>query len=83
MLVATLLYQLHPVFKKHSLKAKMLCSALFVVTGIFAALAYGEKTDYSVLICTPKVRHFWRCIFLCQRKDKSKKDIVQNSKQVL
>ncbi len=50
MLIATLLYQLHPLFKKHSLKAKMLCSSLFVLTGVFAALAYGVKTDYSVLM---------------------------------
>lgn len=50
MLVATLLYQLHPLFKKHSLKAKMICSSLFVLTGLFAALAYGTKTDYSVLM---------------------------------
>lgn len=50
MLVATLLYQLHPLFKKHSLKAKMLCSSLFVLTGLFAAIAYGAKTDYSVLM---------------------------------
>ena len=47
---ATLLYQLHPVFKKNSLRAKMLCSSLFVLTGVFASLAYGIKTDYSVLI---------------------------------
>ena len=50
MLIATLLYQLHPLFKQHSLKAKMLCSSLFVLTGVFAALAYGVKTDYSVLM---------------------------------
>lgn len=50
MLVATLLYQLHPLFKKHSLKAKMLCSFLFVLTGLFASLGYGAKTDYSVLM---------------------------------
>lgn len=50
MLIATLLYQLHPLFKKHSLKAKILCSSLFVLTGVFAALAYGVKTDYSVLM---------------------------------
>lgn len=47
---ATLLYQLHPVFKRNSLKAKMLCSFLFVLTGFLASLAYGIKTDYSVLM---------------------------------
>ncbi len=32
------------------------------------------------LICTPKVRHFWRCIFLWQKKEQYNKSIVQNSK---
>lgn len=55
MLVATLLYQLHPLFKKHSLKAKILCSSLFVLTGLFAAFAYGAKTEYSVLMLSALV----------------------------
>ena len=32
------------------------------------------------LICTPKVRHFWRCIFLWVRQDEQIKNTVQNSK---
>ena len=32
------------------------------------------------VICTPKVRHFWRCIFLWQKKEQYNKSIVQNSK---
>ena len=32
------------------------------------------------MICTPKVRHFWRCIFLWQEKEQYNKSIVQNSK---
>ena len=32
------------------------------------------------MICTPKVRHFWRCIFLCVKKVVRIKNIVQNSK---
>lgn len=38
-----------------------------------------EVKKHAVMICTPKVRHFWRCIFLWRGKGKSKKDIVQNS----
>lgn len=55
MLIATLLYQLHPFFRKHSLKAKILCSFLFVLTGLFAAFAYGAKTEYSVLMLSALV----------------------------
>ena len=29
------------------------------------------KTVGGEMICTPKVRHFWRCIFLCQKSRKS------------
>jgi len=39
-----------------------------------------EKTVNLVLICTPKVRHIWRCIFLCEKKEVKIKIIVQNSK---
>ena len=35
------------------------------------------------LICTPKVRHFWRCIFLWQRKDKNIENTRQNSNYLL
>ena len=39
-----------------------------------------EKGKDIVVICTPKVRHFWRCIFLCQ---KSRKSTRQNLRFVL
>ena len=35
------------------------------------------------LICTPKVRHFWRCIFLWQRKGKNIENTRQNSNYLL
>ena len=35
------------------------------------------------MICTPKVRHFWRCIFLWQRKDKNIENTRQNSNYLL
>ena len=36
------------------------------------------------MICTPKVRHFWRCIFLLwQKRDKFLKPTRQNSKYLL
>ena len=32
------------------------------------------------IICTPKVRHFWRCILLWTKQEEKTKGIVQNSK---
>ena len=37
----------------------------------------------SEMICTPKVRHFWRCIFLWQRKGKNIENTRQNSNYLL
>ena len=39
--------------------------------------------DIAALICTPKVRHFWRCIFLWQRKGKNIENTRQNSNYLL
>ena len=39
--------------------------------------------DRVNVICTPKVRHFWRCIFLWQRKDKNIENTRQNSNYLL
>ena len=41
------------------------------------------KNNLFDLICTPKVRHFWRCIFLWQRKDKNIENTRQNSNYLL
>ena len=41
------------------------------------------KIIVGVVICTPKVRHFWRCIFLWQRKDKNIENTRQNSNYLL
>ena len=42
-----------------------------------------KKLLLETLICTPKVRHFWRCIFLWVKRDKKAKHTRQNSKYVL
>lgn len=53
----------------------------------FAKNILGEKKEVTkngeTLICTPKVRHFWRCIFLWQRKDKNIENTRQNSNYLL
>ena len=41
------------------------------------------KIIVGVVICTPKVRHFWRCIFLWQRKGKNIENTRQNSNYLL
>ena len=41
------------------------------------------KRKHAKLICTPKVRHFWRCIFLWVKEEEKTKIIVQNLKSVL
>ena len=35
------------------------------------------------LICTPKVRHIWRCIFLWAKQEEKTKRTRQNSKSML
>ncbi len=42
-----------------------------------------QKEMTAALICTPKVRHFWRCIFLWQRKGKNIENTRQNSNYLL
>ena len=42
-----------------------------------------EPKRLKRMICTPKVRHFWRCIFLWQRKDKNIENTRQNSNYLL
>lgn len=49
--IITVLSKLLPVFKKEPLKSKMLCSFLFLLTGIFAAASKGFP-QYSILIIT-------------------------------
>ena len=41
------------------------------------------KNTCKEMICTPKVRHFWRCIFLWQRKGKNIENTRQNSNYLL
>ena len=44
-----------------------------------------KESNISIghMICTPKVRHFWRCIFLWQRKGKNIENTRQNSNYLL
>ena len=42
-----------------------------------------EEVTELIVICTPKVRHFWRCIFLWQRKGKNIENTRQNSNYLL
>ena len=42
-----------------------------------------DKKTTVRMICTPKVRHFWRCIFLWQRKGKNIENTRQNSNYLL
>ena len=46
---------------------------------------YSDKInpDGPVMICTPKVRHFWRCIFLWKKQGEKTGDIRQNSRYAL
>ena len=42
-----------------------------------------DEEYITAVICTPKVRHFWRCIFLWQRKGKNIENTRQNSNYLL
>ncbi len=48
--LATALSWFLPACRKNYLPAKMTCSSLFLLTALFAAVSYGEVTDYSVYI---------------------------------
>ena len=43
----------------------------------------NNKKGKEAMICTPKVRHFWRCIFLWVKQEEKTKHTRQNSKYVL
>ena len=42
-----------------------------------------SKSLYDIVICTPKVRHIWRCIFLWAKQEEKTKRTRQNSKSML
>ena len=42
--------------------------------------AFFGRLGSPKVICTPKVGHFWRCIFLCQEKRNLTQSIAQSSK---
>ena len=49
---------------------------------IYADFDCNMEID-SFLICTPKVRHIWRCIFLWAKQEEKTKRTRQNSKSML
>lgn len=42
-----------------------------------------KKKIAVLVICTPKVRHIWRCIFLWAKQEEKTKRTRQNSKSML
>ena len=46
-------------------------------------LLYGIIMIVLAMICTPKVRHIWRCIFLWAKQEEKTKRTRQNSKSML
>lgn len=61
----------------------MISGALFLnrddITVKIIYSKYVFRMAVAYMICTPKVRHFWRCIFLWAKQEE-KRNIVQNSK---
>lgn len=49
-IIATILSFAIPACRKNHLPAKMVCSALFVITAVFAALSFGSFTQYTALM---------------------------------
>ena len=43
----------------------------------------SDRIYNQVVICTPKVGHFWRCIFLWSKQEEKTKSICQNLKYLL
>lgn len=62
---------------------KNVCMVIFFTSVGFQANLKVLKSGGLSLICTPKVRHFWRCIFLWQRKGKNIENTRQNSNYLL
>ena len=48
-----------------------------------ARVLESKQKSCPILICTPKVRHFWRCIFLWVKQEEKTKTTRQNSKYLL
>ena len=51
---------------KNRLNEYNLSSVLYKFICIFI---FDKKSDSRFVICTPKVRHFWRCIFLWKKQE--------------
>ena len=57
--------------------------ALGMTLTIFLRFVCHLLSGATILICTPKVRHFWRCIFLWERQEKRTGHTRQDLKRVL
>ena len=62
---------------------KKTVNEIFEKIALANLLGSDKKVRVTIVICTPKVRHFWRCIFLWQRKDKNIENTRQNSNYLL
>ena len=49
-IIAMILSFAIPACRKNHLPAKMVCSALFILTAVFAAISYGVMTQYTALM---------------------------------
>ncbi len=49
-IIAMILSFAIPACRKNHLPAKMVCSALFILTAVFAAISYGNMTQYTTLM---------------------------------
>lgn len=64
MCIATVLSYVLPSCRKNYLPAKMICAVLFFIVGIFAALARGELTSYSIIMIIALFFGLWGDFFL-------------------
>ena len=55
---------------------KSVSGDIFMLRDIFREYIAQKLNQKRLLICTPKVRHFWRCIFLAQNCIKVQKTAI-------
>lgn len=70
-IIAMILSFAIPACKNNHLPAKMVCSALFVITAVFATLSYGSLTAYSALMICALIFAFAGDFFLDWKNGKT------------
>ena len=70
-IIAMILSFALPACRKNHLPAKMVCSALFVITAVFAALSYGSFTQYTALMIAALIFAFAGDFFLDWKSGKT------------